>query len=80
METFDDAFDSLQMEVHEIIDAGDQVFSSFTLRGRGKRSGAATTFDGSLVSTVRDGRIARLLGFTERDPALEAAGLSQRGL
>ena len=76
VETFDDAFDSIQMELHELIDAGDQVFSSFTLRGRGRRSGAVTTFDGWLVWTVRDGRIARLLGFTDRDPALEAAGLS----
>ncbi len=76
METFYGAFDSIQMEVHELIGAGDRVFSSFTLRGRGKRSGAVTTFDGWLVWTVRDGRIARLLGFTDRDPALEAAGLS----
>ena len=77
VETFYDAFDSIQVEVHELIDAGDRVFSSFTLRGRGKRSGAVTTFEGWLVWTVQDGRIARLLGFTDRDPALEAAGLSE---
>jgi ketosteroid isomerase-like protein len=77
VETFYDAFDSIQVEVHELIGAGDRVFSSFTLHGRGKRSGAVTTFDGWLVWTVRDGRVAHLLGFTDRDPALEAAGLEE---
>ena len=77
MEAFFSEFDALHAEVHELVDAGDQVFSSFTLQGRGKQSGVETTFDGWLVWTVRDGRIARLLGFTDRDPALEAAGLSE---
>jgi ketosteroid isomerase-like protein len=76
-EAFFGEFDAVQVEVHELIDAGDQVFSSFTLQGRGRQSGVETTFDGWLVWTVRDGRIARLLGFTDRDPALEAAGLSE---
>ena len=76
-EVFSGEFDALQMEIQELIDAGDQVYSSFTLQGRGKQSGVETTFDGWLVWTVRDGRIARLLGFTDRDPALEAAGLSE---
>ena len=71
------AFDDIHLEVHELIDAEDQVFGSYAIRGRGRHSGAETTFDGWLVWTVRDGRIARLLGFTDRDPALEAAGLSE---
>jgi ketosteroid isomerase-like protein len=77
MEAFFGEFDALHAEVHDLIDAGDQVFSSFTLTGRGKQSGVETTFDGWLVWTVTDGRAARLLGFTDRDPALEAAGLSE---
>jgi ketosteroid isomerase-like protein len=76
-EAFFGEFDALHAEVHELIDAGDQVFSAFTLTGRGKQSGVETSFNGWLVWTVRDGRIARLLGFTDRDPALEAAGLSE---
>ena len=68
-------FDDLYADIHELIDAGDQVFSSFTLRGRGKQSGVETSFDGWLVWTVRASRVTRLLGFTDRDPALEAAGL-----
>jgi len=70
-------FDALHADVHELIDAGDQVFSAFTLRGRGKQSGVETSFNGWLVWTVRDCKIARLLGFTDRAPALEAAGLSE---
>jgi ketosteroid isomerase-like protein len=77
MEAFFSEFDALHAEVHDLVDAGDQVFSSFTLAGRGKQSGVETTFDGWLVWTVTDGRAARLLGFTDRDPALEAAGLSE---
>ena len=77
VETFCGAFDAIQVEVHELIGAGDRLFSSFTLRGGGKQSGAETTFAGWLVWTVWDGRIARLLGFTDRDPALKAAGLSE---
>jgi ketosteroid isomerase-like protein len=76
-EAFFSEFDALHAEVHDLIDAGDQVFSSFTLTGRGKQSGVETTLDGWLVWTVTDCRVARLLGFTDRDPALEAAGLSE---
>src|ERR671918_1213312 len=56
VEAFSSEFDALQVEIHELIDAGDQVYSSFTLQGRGKQSGVGTTFDGWLVWTVRDGR------------------------
>jgi ketosteroid isomerase-like protein len=65
-------------EIHELIDAGDRVFISATFRGRGKHSGAETSW-GPLwgVWTVRDGRMVRWLGFTDRDAALEAAGLRE---
>ena len=76
VEVFSGEFDALQLEIHELLDAGDQVFSAFTLQGRGKQSGVETIFNGWLVWTVRDGRVTRLLGFTDRDPALKAAGLS----
>ena len=77
VEVFSGEFDALQMEIHELIDAGDQVYSSFTLQGRGKQSGVEANFNGWLVWTVRGCTIARLLGFTDRDPALDAAGLRE---
>ena len=76
-ETFWAEFDDPRIELHELIDAGDQVFTSFTLSGRGKRSGVETTWDPLSVWTVRDGRLVRWLGFTDRDAALKAAGLSE---
>ena len=75
-EVFWGEFDDPRIEVQELTDAGDQVFVSFTFRGRGKQSGAETSWDTWGVWTVRDGRLVRFLGFTDRDPALEAAGLS----
>ena len=77
IESFWGEFDDPHVELHEFIDAGDQVFTSFTLRGRGKHSGVETTWDALSVWTVRDGRLVRWLGFTDRDAALEAAGLSE---
>ena len=59
-----------------MIDAGDQVFTSFTLSGRGKHSGVETTWEAFGVWTVRDGRVVRWLGFMDRAEALGAAGLS----
>jgi ketosteroid isomerase-like protein len=71
------AFDDLHVEIHELIDAGDQVFAWSTIRGRGTRSGVTASWDVWGVYTVRDGRVVRWLGFTDRDAALEAAGLGE---
>jgi ketosteroid isomerase-like protein len=76
-EVFLGAFDDAHIDVHELIDVGDQVFGSLTVGGRGKQSGAETSWDVWQVWTVRDGSIARLQGFTDRDAALEAAGLRE---
>jgi uncharacterized protein len=77
VEVFWGEFDDPRIEVHELIDAGDQVFVSATFWGRGRQSGAETSWDAWGVWTVRDGRMVRFQGFTDRDPALEAAGLSE---
>jgi ketosteroid isomerase-like protein len=78
VELFWGEFDEPHVEINELIDAGDQVFIPATFRGRGKHSGAETSW-GPLwgVWTVRDGRMVRWLGFTDRDAALEAAGLRE---
>jgi ketosteroid isomerase-like protein len=70
-------FDDFHVEAHEFIDAGDQVFVSATLRGRGKHSGAETSWDVWGVWTVREGRAGRWQGYTDHDEALEAAGLRE---
>jgi ketosteroid isomerase-like protein len=77
VETFVAEFDEARVELHELIDAGDQVFTSFSLRGRGKQSGVETSWEPLSVWTVQNGRLIRWLGFTDRDEALQAAGLSE---
>jgi ketosteroid isomerase-like protein len=78
VEGFWDEFDDPHIELDELIDGGDQVFISASFRGRGKQSGAEMSW-GPLwaVWTVRDGSVVRWQGFTDRDAALEAAGLRE---
>ena len=51
---------------------------SLTNRGRGKQSGANVSWHVWQVGTVRDGKLVRAQGFTSRDEALEAVGLSEQ--
>jgi uncharacterized protein len=69
------AFDRLEIEPEEFIDAGDGrvvVVSRMAARGRG----SGMELDAPLVNvwTLRDGRVTRCLSFTTRDDALAAAG------
>jgi len=77
LESFWNVFDNPSLEVHELIDAGDQVLASLTLRGNGKESGVEASMDVWQLWTVRDGEVVRGEGFTSRSDALEAAGLSE---
>ena len=70
-------FEAPEVDVHEFIDAGDQVLVSLTFRGRGKQSGVETTWDIWHVWTVRGGKVVRGEAFTSREQALEAAGLKE---
>jgi SnoaL-like domain len=72
-------FNDPHIELHELIEAGDQVIVSGTSGGRGKHSGAETSW-GPLwgVFTMRDGCMIRWEGFADdRAAALEAAGLEE---
>ena len=62
----------------ELIDAGKQVVSVSTMRGRGRASGAEVTsrrYSG--VWTIREGRVTRVVWFPTRAEALEAAGVRE---
>ena len=48
-----------------------------TARGRGKQSGVESGWHLWHLWTLREGKIVRGEGFTDRDEALEAAGLSE---
>jgi uncharacterized protein len=70
-------FSGARAEINELIDAGDQVLVGITARGRGKQSGVESGWHLWHVWTLRGGKIVRGEGFTDRDKALEAAGLSE---
>ena len=77
LESWWSEFEDPHIEVHDLTDAGDQVLASLTLRGRGKQSGVATSWEIWHVWTLRDGKVVGHQAFTSRDEALEAAGLSE---
>jgi ketosteroid isomerase-like protein len=60
-----------------LTDAGDQVVARLTTRGRGKQSGVETAWEFWQLWTYRDGKAVHGRGFTDRDEALEAAGLEE---
>jgi ketosteroid isomerase-like protein len=70
-------FDDAHLEIHEFVDAGDQVLVALTARGRGKQSGAESSWTLWELWTVRDGKLVHGRAITSRDEALQAAGLSE---
>ena len=72
-----DVFDDARLEPTEFIDAGDRVLGGFTLTGHGKQSGVETSWTMWQVWTLKDGMFVHGQGFTVREEALAAAGLSE---
>jgi ketosteroid isomerase-like protein len=68
-------FEEYRYELREIIDCGDDVLVIAHEEGRGAASGAAVTAESYQLFTVRDGKIRRFRGFSDRRSAFEAAGL-----
>jgi ketosteroid isomerase-like protein len=72
-----EAWETIEDEYQELIDAGECVVSFVITRARGRSSGAETELRHYGVWTLRDGRIIRVAWFYSRGDALEAAGLSE---
>ena len=70
-------FESSCLEIHELIEAGDQVMVGATLRGRGKQSGIDARWDLWHLWIMQGGKVVRGQGFTSREEALDAAGLRE---
>jgi ketosteroid isomerase-like protein len=66
-------WDDYAIEAEEFLDAGDQVAVRMRLTGRTHDVEVDELW--SSLSTIRDGRVVRVQGFTTPDGALEAAGL-----
>jgi ketosteroid isomerase-like protein len=76
-ERFVEPWDSVNSEVEELIDGGEQVVSrlSATLRGR---DGIELKTRNSWLWRFRDGQVTRLvIGYETTQEALDAAGLSE---
>jgi len=73
-----DTFDGFWFKAVEFIDAGeDQVVVVERFGGRAKLSGIEAEQTEAVVSTIRDGKIARYREFITRAEALEAVGLRE---
>jgi ketosteroid isomerase-like protein len=73
---FTDAFESVRIEPHEFIDAGECVIVPWTAHMVG-RDGIQVQARTTWTWTIREGAAKRLCMYQERDEALEAAGLSR---
>ena len=72
-----EALDAAEDTCEELIDAGDEVVSVVTVRGRGRTSGIGVETRMAGVWTIRDGRVVRVVWFPSREEALEAVGLRE---
>jgi ketosteroid isomerase-like protein len=72
-----EAWERVEPDLRELLDAGDHVVSIEITRGRGRASGVEVELQQYGVWTIRDGKIVRARWFTTRQEALEAAGLSE---
>jgi ketosteroid isomerase-like protein len=70
-------WESVRVEPHEFIEAGDLVMVPYTLHLRG-REGIEVVSRPTTVWTIRDGAIERVSMYQERQDALEAVGLSEQ--
>jgi ketosteroid isomerase-like protein len=75
---FREAWESLRLEPHEFIEAGDLVVVPWSMYVRG-RDGIEVVSRPTIVWTIRDGAIERACMYQERQEALEAVGLTGQG-
>jgi uncharacterized protein len=73
MNEWTEPFDELTTTVEEISDMGDCAIVRHRMRGRGTDSGAETDLVLWQVVTVRDGQLATMYDFNNREEALAAA-------
>jgi|SRR5215207_2558464 len=75
--TWFEAFEQVDFEIEELVEAGDKVVALIRARGRGRESGVVIDQRLPSVWTVRGGRVVRVRGYREAGDARDAAGLSE---
>ena len=76
-ERYEEAWAEIADNLDEVIDAGSQVITVVTTRGRGRASGAEVDRTHAGVWTFREGKIVRVEWVGTRAEALEAVGLRE---
>lgn len=72
-----EAWENVDAELEELIDAGEHVVVVLNYRGRGRASGAEVQFTHLAgVFTLNEGRVVRAAWFRAREEAVQAAGCS----
>jgi ketosteroid isomerase-like protein len=73
-----DAFDKLQVDAEEYIDAPNAVICAAHWQGQGKTSGISIDVHQFDLYEFRDGKVVRaIVGFRSKNEALKAAGLRE---
>lgn len=67
----------LQIDVDELLDAGDTVVAVGNVRGGGTDRGPDVSVPLALVCTVRDGKLVRVEEYLDTAEALNAVGLAK---
>lgn len=71
------AWEDWELEVEALLDAGDRVVALVHQRGRSKAAEMPVEMSFAQVWTVRDGKQTRMDMYSDRQEALEAAGLGE---
>ena len=74
---FAESWESIRVEPHEFIEAGDLVVVPWTMHARGRDGIEVAARRPAFVWTIHDGAIERVSMYQERQDALEAVGLSE---
>ena len=77
LEGLHDEMSSFEWRIEELIDGGDRVVTFHSVTTTGPASGIEVTRPLAGVFEIRDGLIASVWIFLDRNEALEAAGLSE---
>lgn len=70
-------WDSYRLDVEDLIDAGDAIVVFARVQARTKHDGVLVQHSPAAIWRIREGKIAAIHFYLEREEALEAVGLSE---
>ena len=70
-------FEEIRYEGEELTAEGEHVLANMRITGIGKTSGARFELSAWWAFTIRDGQVAQVYAYLNRDAALEAVGLRE---